>query len=493
MKNYFHKINQTYVENFFRRVKSSYKNNNIHTDSLFLKTILRSINDLFKLIGGRISNKDDIPKAKDYPDSIKYNHLIEDINIDVKKLFTSQKLIEADVNNLLNFNSSQRLKTFENLTSTQQQVYSLYIKNKKYSGRELTIPSSNPFTSSDNMSSESNGICIDQSRGVLTLDSVKSLSKPIDVNNVKIFFSTSIPEGTIYPNNISLGLGSHWNIPGRSKAHFIGDTLSDVEAYTAMMIDTPNENTGIGWCEFEAVRTEIDTFHKKFESKTTYRLTDVTKGTHSTVYSNSLTIPDEFKIKNYIGKMFNRDAESIYFDLPNSLQGKYISNAFPILNFSNPQYKLVIPFNSDAPITNEIIIDLEPDDLGFYPKIVWKESKVFSNQNGSDIAYTFATPSTSQDITNNGEYKCLIQNSFIKPSRVELMLEYGSDDLHWVPISFMMSHYSYSNQQNYYLQDSNQENILLVLNKTYDIFVDSEADKENEKSRALNILLSRRK
>ena len=96
MKNYFHTINKTYVENFFRRVKSSYKNNNIHTDSLFLKTILRSINDLFKLIGGRISNKDDIPKAKDYPDSTKFNHLIEDINIDVKKLFTSQKLIEND-------------------------------------------------------------------------------------------------------------------------------------------------------------------------------------------------------------------------------------------------------------------------------------------------------------------------------------------------------------------------------------------------------------
>lgn len=493
MKNYFHNINQKYVDSFFIKIKSLYKSENIHTDSNFLRTILRALNDLFRLIGGRVSSKDDIPKEKDYPDSTKFNKLITNINNDIYKIFTSQKLIESDVTNLLNFNSSQRLKTFENLTSAQQEVYSLYIKNKRYAGRELLIPSSKPFTSSDNMSEESTGITIDQTRGILTLAASTSYSKPVDVNNVKIFFSSSVPESTIYPNNISLGIGSHWDIPGGSKAHFISNNLTDIEEYRKMMIDTPNENTGIGWCEFEAVRTEIDTLHKKFEAKTTYRLNDLTNGTYDIVYSNRILIPDELAIKTYIGRLFNRDAESIYFDINNSLQGKYISTGMQPLNFTNPQYKLIIPFTSNSIVTNEITVDFEPDSLGCYPKIIWKESKVFTNQNGADIAYSLSEPAKSNDITQNGEYKCLIKNGFIKPVRLELIIEYGSDSLHWVPIGFNMSHYNYSTQQNYSLQDINQEDILLVLDKSYDVFVDSEADEENEKGRALNVLTSRRK
>jgi hypothetical protein len=492
MRNYFHKINQKYIEEFFRNISYSYKNLNIHTDSQFIKIILKNINSLFKLLGGQVSNKDLIPKTTDHPDSKKFNKLIKDINLDIQKIFTSQKLIENDVNNLLNFNSSQRVKTFENLTSTQQEVYSLYIKNKKYTGNELLIPSNNPFLSSDNMSSESTGVTIDQSRGVLTLQSQSSILKPIDINNVKIFFSTSIPEDSIYPNNISMGIGSHWSIPGRSSAHFIDNNLTTLENYKKMMIDTPNENTGIGWCEFEAVRTKINISEKVWETLRSYRLTDLTNGIYDAVYSDRFITPDEFAIKNYIGKLFNRDAESIYFDIPNSLQGNYISNN-SVNNFTNSQYKLVVPFTSDAPITNEIFLDFEPDDLGFYPKIVWKESKVFTNQKGFDIAYLLSDPSESNNITNNGEYKLLIKNGFIKPSRIEIILEYGSDALHWIPIGFNISHYNYSNQQNYYLKDTNQNDILLILNKSYDIFVDSEADESNEKSRAINVLLSRRK
>jgi hypothetical protein len=492
MKSYFHKINQKYVETFFNRVKIVYKNYNIHTDSLFLKSILRGLNDLFKLIGGKISSKDDIPKEKDYPDSQKFNKLINNINIDMQKIFTSQKLIENDVNNLINFNSYQRLKTFENLTSTQQEVYSLYIKNKKYIGRELTIPSSNPFLSSDNMSFESEGVSIDEHRGVLSLDASRSLSKPIDINNVRIFFTTSIPDATTYPNNKTLGIGSHWKIPKRSDVHFISTNPSDIESYRRMMIDS-NDNTGIGWCEFEGVKTEVDVFNRQIRITTSYRLNDLAAGTIGAIYSKDIYIPDEYALKNYIGKIFNRDAESILLDIPNSLQGRYVSSNISVSNGTTPQYKLVIPFTPDAPITNEIIIDIEPDDLGYYPKIIWSESKVFTNKNGTDTYYYLSEPSYSNDITHNGEYKCVIKGGFVKPSRIELILEYGSDFLHWVPIGFTMSHYSYSSQQNYYLTDTNQEDILLILNKTYDIFVDSEADEANEKIRAINVLLSRRK
>lgn len=497
MRNHFYKLNKKYIDNFSKKVLYRFKNMTTHSDSIFLKSLFKELNELFKFIGGMISSKENIPKITDYPDSSKFNQLINDIGTDIQKLYTSQTIINNDVNNLLTFNSTQRIKTYENLTSTQQQVYSLYIKNKSNIGGEYIIPSENPFTSSDNITTiDSNGVVINQDRGSLTLEYSSSINKPIDYNNIFIYFAKTIPINTIYPNNRSLHLGSHWKTD--NGAHYIGDNLSDVQNYRYMMIDTPNANTGIGWCEFEAVSTEINTVDKKIQSTESVRLTDITNGVFSSIYSKRFIIPDEQALKNYIGKMFNRDAESVYFDLPNSLQGKYISYNSTNLLFTNPQYKLVIPFNQSSNLTNEIGIDFEPDALGFFPKIIWEESKVFSNDKGSEIAYSLLSPSSSNEITTNGEYRCIIKEGYIKPSRIELILEYGSDPIHWVPISFMMSHYVYNTQQNYmlygpeYPTDSNDK-ITLILNKVYDVFVDSEHDIENEKNRALNVLLSRNK
>ena len=460
MKNYFYKINQTYIESFFRKIKSVFNNYNIHTDALYLKSILTNINDLFKFLGGQISSKDNIPKVDDYPESKKFNNLITDINYDFQKLFNSQKLIESDVSNLLNFNSSQRTKTYENLTSTQQDVYSLFIKNKKYLGKELLIPSSNPFMSSDNMSVESTGVNIDQNRGVLSLSSTGSTKKPIDVNNIKIFFANSLPDKNVYPNNIVLGIGSHWKIPGRADAHFIGDDQTNVDNYRTMMIDDSSSNTGIGWCEFESVKTIIDPLNN-----------------------------DELYLKNYIASMYQKSPDSIYLDIPNSLQGKYITTIDNSDNIDST-YKLVIPFTGDVVLTNEILIELQPNDYGFYPQIVWGESKVFTNDNGSELSYSLSSPSADNNITDNGEYRCIIKDVFIKPVRLELILKYGTDILHWVKIPFTMSHYSYSAQKTYSL-NNDQSEMRLVLNKTYDIFVDTEYDQMNEQARAINVLTVR--
>jgi len=491
MKNYFYKINKTYIDLFIRKVFGRFKNMSIHNDSIFLKSLLHEINELFKFLGGKVSSKDSIPKPNDYPDSEKFNRLITDINTDLNKLFTSQKIIEGDVTNLLNFNSNQRIKTFENLTSTQQLVYSLYIKNKKAVGGETIIPAENPFTSSDNLSFESTGTTINQDRGSLTLSFNTSIIKPIDIKNVHIYFNKVIPVESTYPNNRNLHLGTHWKSPSNI-SHFIGDQPSKIDNYRQMMIDDPNSNNGIGWCEFEAVRTEIGTTNKQFKFNTVNRLIDINNGVVNNLFSTSYSLVDELAIKNYIGKMYNRDSESIYFDIPNSIQGKYVTfNSNPIY-FINPQYKVVIPFNIDSPPTNEIVINFQPDSLGFFPKIIWEESKVFTNEKGSDISYNLLSPSDSNFITDNGEYRCMLKSSYIKPSRLELVIEYGNDQIHWVPMEFIMSHYSYSVQKNYYL-DQEDGRILLLLNKNYDIFVDAEYDEENEKSRALNVLLNRRR
>jgi len=496
LRNYFYKINKKYIESFSNRIFSRFRQEDIKTNNSFLKSILTELNNLFKFIGGKVSTKDDIPKPTDYPDSEKFNKLITDINDDIQKIFTSQKLIEDDVNNLLNFNSTQRTKTFENLTSVQQLVYSIYIKNKKGINGEVIVPSSNPFESSDNMSEESSNIYIDQTRGVLTLDCVSDTQKTTDLENINIFFAGKIPFEPIYPNNKTLGVGHHWKMSKVSPVHFINTkNRSEVLNYKSLMEDDPANNLGVGWCEFESVKTHLVNWTYT-ETKKSNRLVENNDG--SIIFNTIETEVDKLysldSLKKYIGEIFNKDSQLIYLDANNSLQGQYINQSYNIETpglTETPQYKLVIPFKSNTPITNEIAITFFGDAFGYYPKIIWNKSLVYSNQQGSDLSYNLIAPSDTKKIPENGLYSCLIQGGFIKPTRLELFLEYDSDKLHWYPIDFYMSHYIYNSTQDYSLEYDNKEQIMFILGKSYDIFVDSEADQENEKARALNVLLSR--
>lgn len=485
MRNYFYKLNQTYINNFFRNIYSTFSTVNIKTDVNFLMLLFKELNNLFRFIGGKVSNKNNIPKSTDYPDVKKFNTIINEINIDTNKIYTAQKIIESDVNNLLNFDSIQRIKTFENLTSTQQDVYSVYIKNKNTIDSEYIIPSENPFASSDNLSEESKNVTIDQLRKSLTLDYSSFTDKSIDISNVDIYFSNVFPDKKVYPNNIKLHVGSHWKID--SDNHFISDNRSIIENYKQRMIDSQN-NTGIGWCEFEAVKTTIDE-NFIIEPKKIYRLKDIKSGTYDTIISNSFVSPSEVYLKEYIGKLFNKDKEFIFLDIQNSLQGEYISDnsviIFNSINKSNePNYKLVIPFLDSIPLTNEIVIDFEPDNLGYFPVINWEESKIYTTSE----SFKFNKQYVPND---NGEYRCVI-DKFIKPKRIELILYYPADYMHWTPIDFYMSRYNYTAQQNYYLEQQNGDKILIVLNKSYDIFVDSEPDQDKEENRALNVLIGRK-
>ena len=488
MKNYFYKINQKYIDKFSRNVLLRFKNQDIRTDIVFFKSLFRELNNLFSLIGGRVSSKNDIPKATDYPDSDKYNSLITTIGNDIEKLYTSQKIIEDDVNNLLNFNSTQRTKTYENLTSAQQNVYSAYIKNKKGIKGEIIIPSDNPFNSADNISDEASDIQIDQVRGILTLSHKSEISKPVDLKNVNMYFSAKTPRLPVYPNNITLGLGSHWKIPKKAFHHIDDKDPSASIRYKGMLIDDPGSNTGVGWCEFEAVRTSLSPIEDSYNSRTSYRLT--APGKFQALREPRVVKHDEMEIKNFIGRDSIEDPQSIYLDIPNSLQGKYIdsSNTPPI--HEGQQYKLVIPFINANP-TNEIKILLESNANNIIPRIVWEDSKVYSNMNGADIAYRLATPSDSKSISEDGEYKCIIQDGYVTPSRLELILEYKADSLHWTRIPFYMSHYVYTASKTYQLEQDSGSKVSLALSKTYNIYVDTEPNEKSERQRALNVLLAR--
>lgn len=463
MKNNFYKLNFKYIENFSRSVFDRFRKENIKTDRSFLKVLFMELNRLFKYLGSRVSSKYDIPGRTDYPDSDQFNKLLEDIAIDIDKLYTAQKLVEDDINNLMNFNSTQRLRTFNNLTSTQQKVYSTYIKNKTTVGGEIVIPSENPFRSADNLDDESTGVSIEETRTTLTLAHETSIVKPVNLDHVKVFFSNNLLDDSfnIYPNSRSLGIGSHWKIAGQPEAHHINRlNKTDADQYKKMLIDDPNNNLGIGWCEFESVKTFIpdDEQETKVEA-----------------------------LKNLIGETFSKDAE-LYLDAPNSLQGEFVSSLDP--GNRKHKYKLTIPFSTDAPLTNELAISFEPNANGYYPEIDWRESRIFSNREGTDQAYRFITP-IDRSAPENGEYRLIIKDGYVKPARAEIVLKYGSDNLQWIPFKWFMSYYVYFASKNYVLPQSSFGNVSLVLSKTYDIFVDAEPDKQNEKTRALKVLLLR--
>ena len=493
MKN-FYKLNKDYIRTFQIRMMDRYRANDKRTETSLFKALLEEINNLFMKIGGRVSSKKNIPAGTDYPDSKVYNKLLSDIGFDIDKLFNAQKLIESDINNLINFNSNQRHKTFESLTTAQQEVYLVYTKAKRDTIGGVGIPEGTPFASADNISSESQDVFIDQIRQSLTLGFEPTDSREIDATNTNIYFAGRTPSRPIYPEGQTLGIGSHWKKMGADPHCINTDDISSVETYKTMMIDDPNNNVGVGFCEFEAVRAAAYNYISITEpgqKRLAYidlgtsvpsitQLSSKTKGENSSI----------FTLKEHIGQKYGKDPETIYLDLPNSLQGKYVADYPPnkgsTFNQELPQYKLVVPFLTNV-LTNEITIDFSANANSYIPKINWGESKVYSKIGGSDVAYSLIDPGTGQDSSPDGKY-IIHTTSFVIPTRMELILEYSTDSLMWIPFDFYMSHYVYSDQKTYEMPYLGDEKINITIRKSYDIFVDTELNDVKEKSRAVNVL-----
>lgn len=491
----FYKLNKDYIDAFQRNVGERFLSKDKRSETALIGSVLREINDLFRKIGGKVSSKRDIPKPDEYPDSEKHNKLISDIGFDIDKLYNAQRLVESDVNNLLNFNSGQRQRTFENLTTTQQIVYSAYIRSKKDVIGGIEVPEGNPFTSADNASSDSEDIHIDENRAVLTLAHDTVLRKPVDVRNTTIYFAGKQPDRPIYPSSDTMGIGSHWKKTS-SDPHFVNtDDLGALDNYKTMLIDTSDSNTGVGISEFEAVRTtsygvtapifraENRLFYGEYGQTIVRPVFSIGKSEASAIIT----------LKDYVGSLYSKDPELIYMDMANSLQGEFIKQVnIPNISLEGtlPQYRLVVPF-TESVMTNELSLEFSCNADGFIPRINWQESKVYSNIGGSDIAYSLVPPATDErDVSTDGKY-VLHTTDYISPTRAEIIIEYDSDNVMWLPIDFYLAHYIYTDSKTYempYLNTGNK--VLITISKSYDIFVDAEANESKEKRRALNVLRS---
>lgn len=451
----FYKLNKDYIESFRNNVIKRYNSEDKRSETGLLRSIFKEVNELFRKVGGQLSSKRELPRSGEYPSSEKYNNLVQDICFDIDKLYNAQAIIDGDIRDLINFNSSQRDRTFENFASIQQSVYSAYIKSKKDLIGGLEVPAGNPFTSADGVGEGCRGIFIDEDRGTLTLACDTTPNRIADTKFVGIYFAGTKPT-IVYPSNESMGVGSHWKKAG-TDVHFIDQSNpSEVSTYKSMMIDDPDNNIGVGFSEFEAVET-----------------------------INSDTILNN--IKEIIGGYEVLDPELVVIDKVNSLQGKYIKDPVAESNMIKiPRYKLVIPFTTQV-LTNEIIIEFTANDIGFFPLIIWSESKVFSNSNGSDTAYELSLPQNL--IAQDGRYVCKTAE-YVYPTRLELILEYNADQTMWSPMPFMMSHYAYTASRSYEMPTSVGAPVSLNVKKKFEIYVDSEANTTKEKTRAINVLLN---
>lgn len=446
----FYRLNKDYIEAFRKNVFSRYNSDDKRTETGLLRAILVEVNSLFRKIGGQISSKRKIPASGQFPDSEDFNELIQDIAFDIDKLYNAQKLVEADIQNLLNFNYYQRGKTFENFMTAQRLVYSAYVRSKKDIIGGVEVPDGNPFEFGEGTTN----IFFDEDRGGITLAADTTKLRNIDSRVVAIY-SAEDENQKRYPEGNTLGVGSHWK-RSPTDVHFIDQTDSaEVLDYKSMLIDDPNSNIGVGFCEFELVET----------------------------ISNNIV----GKIKEALGDSLSMAKESIYIDEVNSFQGKYMMKSSERIEpTESPKYKLVVPFSTNE-LTDQVVIEFTSnDEIQRFPSVVWGESKVFSNVGGTDVGYNLVPgPETSED----GRYVCKF-TTFVYPTRLELVLFYSGNQMAWAHIPFLMSHFVYFQSHTYSLESSSTTRVAVRAGKQFDVFVDTEANEDNEELRAKNVLVN---
>lgn len=457
MAGYYRKINAKYIAEFKNNVRKGIDALVRTTDSMVLKVILTQVNYLFRIMSGRLSSKRQIPTGRDYPDSTSYNEMLDNISIDIDKVYTAQSLIESDVQNVANFNSLEREKAIKNLTRTQRKVYTEYIKSKKNISGTTIIRED---FKTDKIPSESSDVQINLIKENLTLkvENVNETRSFIDKTIVDCYYVDQ-PESkyNIYPNNVALAAGSFWKLERGYDTHF---TLKDYNTrYKNMMVDG-NSADNLGSTQFESVFT----------------------------YNEDSGMRQA--VEEELGNYFQLHPSFIMVDFANSMYGsKYSSTedieTSKIKESINPKVKLVIPFKNNSPLASSFIADFEPNDGGVLPSINVDESFAYDVRNNK-VKFQSIIESKIDNYDRTGRYQINFQEPII-PTRIELILSYATSP--WPIIEeYMMTEYIFEKRKTFELQTSLGSSITTTLVKIAYVFVDTESVKSKELIRANNVM-----
>ena len=472
MYNYISKINKTFIDAFRNNIRIAFQEVDIASDASYLKIILKEVNKLFRIMSGRLCAKRDIPKANESPNVKKFNKLLENIDIDVTKLYNAQTIINSDTQNLFNFNSLERDKITAKLIDVQKVIYNGLFRSTRAIGGELIFKES--FIDNTLNSQTSNVEISDRQSLTLKILS-KNINKDIDKELCACYLVPGLAANVwkVYPNTRQLGLGRHWKSkPGASDVHY---NDANKTTYLDFMTDTEDPKSA-SYCDFEAVVAVEDP---------------------SLLYN----------LREQVSSKFNKSKSFIMMDWPNSLQYEYI-NVIPTKVFNrakvfnrgksgsapptlldllpqNLTFKLAVPFKTSVPLSNQFSIKFVADDNNQIPVIKFKESAVFTS-GGRKVLFKKPSEAKQKDYLSTGLITMQFSEPVI-PARVELMLGYEST-LGKKIDSYYMSVYSLNVTRSLPLETESDGTTNLFFRRSAWILVDAESTPDNELARAKRVL-----
>jgi len=459
MAGYHREINKKFLSEFKTNLRNRILSLIRASDSNYLKAILDEITRLFKIMSGRMTSKRDIQKGDDFPDSKKYNTLLDNIDIDLHKIYNAESIIESDLQNVVNFNSLQREKQINYLTEVQKKVYSAYIKSKK-GLLGITIVKEN--FKNGKLSEECSNVQVNLTKEALTLMSTgrKENRDVVDAKIVDCHFIEPINAAlNIYPNNKSLSLGSFWKRNNKD-IHF--EWKDNKEFYSSLMVDL-HKSSNISSCQFEAVYT----YNKNGEMRKSV----------------------EEEISNY----FQLHHTFIMVDKANSLHGAYSTlidmDVLPKSINPNillkPNLKLSIPFKQGSKLSTSIIIDFEPNDANVIPTVDLDKSFV-QDINGKNEKFIPLDEEKLDKYSKTGRYEFPFRNPVI-PARVEFSLSYANSS--WATLKqYMIAGYIFEKTKTFLLETNDGDAITTTLTKVAWVFVDAQTPQKKEEERANKVM-----
>lgn len=417
MKQYIYKLYSKYFNQYKNNVGAKIGSLIRASETQILNVCLDEINKILNIISGQLTSSLDIPKKNKFPTSTEFNKFLQNIEIDLDKLYTANSLIINDVQNVANYNSFERFFITNYLSNVQGKVYRAFISSQKN------------ITGSTIIREDFNSIdVIDYRNGSekITVDTVlKSLTlKPI---NESVIDRTSINYNFIdcfhldnidskfkcYPNNTDLSPGRYWKMLSSSnEIHF--SKKFELEEYRKSMSDDQNTATTqqLSSCQYEAVVT--------LDSKQNY---------HSKI--------EKLAAKNYICP-----ESDIYINRSISITDSFIADKTMSKVPTNKSIVLRIPFTNNASLSNGCYIVLKSNDDYDLPSLIGDDSycrSIVTDKNGKQIEQkTKIISITKEKIDNSGSpntYKILFAEPLV-PKMLELTLKY---DNAWPKIPHVMS------------------------------------------------------
>jgi len=450
---YISEINKKYITDFKNKIRERFSLSSRNTYVSFTRVLYDELSTLLRIIFGKMSSKHDIPIDSSFPDSAKYNRMVDNICIDVDKVYNAQTLINDDVQNLLNLNSLGREKLLAGLSSVQSIVYTSNIKaGSSVDGYHII---KEDFID-NRLTADSTDVEINPIRESLILKTSKQNidRESVDFNLVNCYPIDVIKDAiNIYPSNKSMAIGSFWNKKkDRGDIHFT--YKKDMSEYRRMMVDDEGPNS-VGSVQFEMVGT-FEKMHR----------TDISRAS----------------IERKASKAMNIDPSFIMIDKINSMNSKYISHRFRS-ELINPKIKISIPF-LNAKQSNGFVINFDTNDSNKLPSILFDESFVYDH-NGTKVKLVSPSDDKINNYSKTGIFNIYFSTGLLKPTRIELVVKYASSA--WTDISYWMSCYAVSVINPLTITTNDNAVITSSISSRFFILVDEEIDTKNEKNRAMSV------